>query len=352
MSTFLYTRASFDPKNQEGSVEAQKTVGLEYLACQGVLRDRLLDSMKREGKSQAQIDEALAKFPDREPVCKRLWNGQPFDPIVVENNCSAKLDLKERPSGGIMYHLLQPGDHVVVVRLDRLCRRFPEFVKLWEHWTQMGVTIHVVRFAAGFSGALDANNPVTKLLVYILEAFAEFEKALIRERTCEGKRRQKESGKRMSQYPGPGMKFVKERLGQREWAWMCRPDPEERRLIMRMLQWNEGGYSIEKIWKYLRDLEWTDENGVVQRGVRRQALRLKKNATKTNGHYSVNDYVDDPKHYVKWTYGMVEKAVGAAREWVRLGQEAEQKPEPEPPKENVDANPDDRGQRVQAQPVG
>jgi DNA invertase Pin-like site-specific DNA recombinase len=86
---------------------------------------------------------------------------------------------------------LQPGDVLVVTRLDRLARSTRDLLNVLEAVKQVG---------AGFRSLKDAwadtTTPHGQLMLTILGGLAEFERTLIRSRTGEGRERAKARGVR------------------------------------------------------------------------------------------------------------------------------------------------------------
>jgi DNA invertase Pin-like site-specific DNA recombinase len=86
---------------------------------------------------------------------------------------------------------LQPGDVVVVTRLDRLARSTRDLLNVMAAVTERG---------AGFRSLKDAwadtTTPHGRLMLTILGGLAEFERELIRARTGEGRERAKARGVR------------------------------------------------------------------------------------------------------------------------------------------------------------
>jgi len=76
---------------------------------------------------------------------------------------------------------LKPGDRLAVTKLDRFCRTAKEGLEHLDKLMEKGVEIEI------FNYGLFNNTPTGKLLITTLLAFAEFERALIAERTSEGR---------------------------------------------------------------------------------------------------------------------------------------------------------------------
>lgn len=75
---------------------------------------------------------------------------------------------------------LQPGDTLLVWRLDRLGRSIRHLIDLVEHLRERGVEFR------SLSEAIDTSTANGKLTFHIFTALAEFERDLIRERTRAG----------------------------------------------------------------------------------------------------------------------------------------------------------------------
>ena len=83
---------------------------------------------------------------------------------------------------------LQPGDVLVVTKLDRFCRSVKDGLGYIDLVREKGAIIHILNMG------IVENTPMGNLIVTQLLAFAEFERAMIKERTTAGKvvARQKE----------------------------------------------------------------------------------------------------------------------------------------------------------------
>lgn len=97
--------------------------------------------------------------------------------IFEEKASGAKAD---RPILAETLAYLRPGDTLVVWRLDRLGRSLKHLIA-----TVTGLEERDVAFASVTEG-LDTSTPGGKLVFHIFGALAEFERAMIRERTIAG----------------------------------------------------------------------------------------------------------------------------------------------------------------------
>ena len=89
----------------------------------------------------------------------------------------------KRPQFEALMSFVRNGDIVVVHSMDRLARNLDDLRCIVQTLTQRGVCIEFVKENLKFSGE---DSPMAVLMLSIMGAFAEFERALIRERQREG----------------------------------------------------------------------------------------------------------------------------------------------------------------------
>lgn len=87
----------------------------------------------------------------------------------------------ERPQFTEMLGKLQPGDTLVVTKLDRFARTASKGTELIRGLLQQGIKVHVLNMG------LIEDTPTGRLILNIMNSFAEFERDMIVERTQEGK---------------------------------------------------------------------------------------------------------------------------------------------------------------------
>ncbi len=89
----------------------------------------------------------------------------------------------QRPQLDALLGFVREGDTVVVHSMDRLARNLDDLRRLVQSLTQRGVRIEFVKEHLTFTGE---DSPMANLMLSVMGAFAEFERALIRERQREG----------------------------------------------------------------------------------------------------------------------------------------------------------------------
>lgn len=94
----------------------------------------------------------------------------------------------ERPALEELLAFVREGDTVVVHSMDRLARNLDDLRRLVQQLTKRGIRIEFVKECLTFTGE---DSPMANLLLSVMGAFAEFERALIPRtavrRHCAGK---------------------------------------------------------------------------------------------------------------------------------------------------------------------
>jgi len=143
-----------------------------------------------------------------------------------------------RPRLEELLSFVREGDTVVVHSMDRLARNLDDLRRLVQNLTQRGIRIEFVKEHLAFTGE---DSPMANLMLSVMGAFAEFERALIRERQREGialaKQRGAYRGRKKVLTPKQS-----EQMRQRAAAG------ESKAKLAR-----EFGISRETVYQYLRD---------------------------------------------------------------------------------------------------
>jgi DNA invertase Pin-like site-specific DNA recombinase len=107
-------------------------------------------------------------------------DGLKLDRVFIDK-ASGK-DIK-RPELEKLLAYVRAGDTIVVHSMDRLARNLDNLRQLVHTLTSRGVRVQFIKEGLTFTGE---DSPMSTLLLSVLGAFAEFERALIRERQLEG----------------------------------------------------------------------------------------------------------------------------------------------------------------------
>ncbi len=111
---------------------------------------------------------------------ERQLDGVEVDKLYVEKVSGKNLN---RPILEELLKYIREGDTLIVHSMDRLARDLIDLRKLVKELTLGGITIRFVKEGLVFTGE---DTPMANLMLSMMGAFAEFERALIRERQREG----------------------------------------------------------------------------------------------------------------------------------------------------------------------
>jgi len=117
-----------------------------------------------------------------------------LEQIPVDRTFTDKASGKDvaRPQLDALLRFAREGDTVVVHSMDRLARNLDDLRRLVKHLTGRGIRVAFVKEGLTFTGE---DAPMATLLLSVMGAFAEFERALIRERQREGSRSPSNGGR-------------------------------------------------------------------------------------------------------------------------------------------------------------
>lgn len=156
--------------------------------------------------------------------------------VVRDEGVSAGKPLSRRPGGGELLRRVGEGEAraVVAVKLDRLFRSASDALTVVETWQKGKVALHVIDLGGGQQMA--TGTAIGKLLLTVMAAVAEMERALVSERTK------------------AAMALVAERkhVGGVPYGWQVVegalvPEPGEQEVVGRMLELRELGGSCKTI---------------------------------------------------------------------------------------------------------
>ena len=107
--------------------------------------------------------------------------------IFIEKASGAQ---RERPELSAALDYIRQGDTLVVWKLDRLARSMRQLIETVEDLQSCGIELR------SLTESIDTATPGGRLVFHIFGALAEFERAVIRERTSAGLQAARERGKK------------------------------------------------------------------------------------------------------------------------------------------------------------
>lgn len=134
----------------------------------------------------------------------RQLEGEKLDRTFEDKVSGKSVD---RPQLQAMLDFVREGDTVLVHSMDRLARNLDDLRKMVRELTDRGVKIQFIKESLTFTGE---DSPMANLLLSVMGAFAEFERALIRERQLEGVAIAKKKGL----YKGRKPKFSEHQISE------------------------------------------------------------------------------------------------------------------------------------------
>lgn len=108
---------------------------------------------------------------------RRALEGAGIDRLFADQASGGRYDRAQLQA---MLEQLRPGDTVVVWKLDRLSRSLKDLLLIMERINKAGAAFK------SLTEAIDTATPAGEMLMGILGTFAQFERAMIRERTLAG----------------------------------------------------------------------------------------------------------------------------------------------------------------------
>jgi len=111
--------------------------------------------------------------------------GRQLDGIHLDRTFADSVSGKDtqRPQLEALLGFVRDGDTVLVHSMDRLARNLDDLRSIVRTLTARGVRVEFIKEQLTFTGD---DSPMANLLLSVMGAFAEFERALIRERQREG----------------------------------------------------------------------------------------------------------------------------------------------------------------------
>jgi DNA invertase Pin-like site-specific DNA recombinase len=108
-----------------------------------------------------------------------------LEDVDLDRTFSDKASGKDakRPQLEALMTFVRAGDTVVVHSMDRLARNLDDLRQIVQTLTRRGIRVEFIKEHLAFTGE---DSPMATLMLSVMGAFAEFERALIRERQREG----------------------------------------------------------------------------------------------------------------------------------------------------------------------
>ena len=165
--------------------------------------------------------------------------GGQLDQVPLDKVFTDKASGKDtkRPELDALLSFVREGDTVVVHSMDRLARNLDDLRSLVQKLTKRGIRIEFIKEHLMFTGE---DSPMANLMLSVMGAFAEFERALIRERQREGI----ELAKQRGAYRGRKKSLNSEQIDEMK---LRIAEGQQKTQVVR-----DFGISRETLYQYLR----------------------------------------------------------------------------------------------------
>lgn len=150
---------------------------------------------------------------------------------IIEVVSSSRKSKKNREIDSLL-EMIEDGDHIYIVKLDRLGRNTKEVLEIIDDIKNRNVVLHIIK--DNIIVDPKDTNPITTMFLTLLSAFAEMEIGFIRERTIIGLDKARREGK-----------LIGKQKGAISHNTQFEPFKEK------IFEWLELGLSYEKIIKHL-----------------------------------------------------------------------------------------------------
>jgi DNA invertase Pin-like site-specific DNA recombinase len=167
--------------------------------------------------------------------------GLTLERVFVDEDITARIPLRDRPQGRVLWDVMEAGDSVAFNKVDRVFRSVRDASDTVHCWQQKGIRAIIMDLG------IDLATPAGRMFFHQLAAFAEFEREMIGQRIREVFAYLKKHGRPFGNRPfgwqrdrpGKGAQFV--------------PCEQERALGHRICQLLDDGMSRREVWNLLWD---------------------------------------------------------------------------------------------------
>lgn len=180
-------------------------------------------SLSADNQRQSLLDHAAGK-------------GIVPDGVFIDEDVSGGRPIRQRPEGAKMFSLLQAGDRVVVLKLDRGFRNTVDALVTVSSYRELGVEFTFLDLG------IDTSTPTGWMMFTVFAAGAEYERARIAERVRDAWGYLRRNNKPYASARPWG--WVRAGRG-RDGHWV--PCPEERAVADQILAMRKDGLTWEKI---------------------------------------------------------------------------------------------------------
>lgn len=189
-----------------------------------------------------QADDGKSSLDQQRTKCAALAHVADceIDTFFADKGVSGSVKLSERPEGAKLLALLQPGDSVFALKMDRMFRDTEDALATSRCLKKRGVRLYLAD--VGADPVNSDEGGISKLYFTILAAMAEFERWRIAERMADGRKGKAAKGGHI----GGSRPFGFDVTGTGKSASLV-PRPDEQRAIALIREWHAAKLSMRAI---------------------------------------------------------------------------------------------------------
>jgi DNA invertase Pin-like site-specific DNA recombinase len=191
-------------------------------------------STDRQADGGISLDEQSRRVRGR-----ALEEGWSLSEIFIDAGVSGSVPLGQRPEGARLLAAITTGDAIVCPKLDRMFRSALDALTVIKDLQRRRISL----FLLDLGGDDVSGNGVSRMMLTMLSAFAEFERDRISERIKDSKRQLRATGMHQGGNRPFGWRVV--RRGKDEGKLV--PDPEEQRALEDIRRMKAEGASLRYI---------------------------------------------------------------------------------------------------------
>lgn len=163
----------------------------------------------------------------------------PAPEIYIDSGVSGSIDFKLRPKGKEIWDKIKLGDHIIVLKLDRISRSMNDFVFLMDYFKKKGIYFKCI------DPDIDTSSSFGVFMLHLLGSIAQLERALTIDRVKATIKKRQDENLCVGSVPFGWRKDENKKLIE---------EPNEQKIIKEIKQMSSDGLNNKKIADKLNSL--------------------------------------------------------------------------------------------------
>jgi putative DNA-invertase from lambdoid prophage Rac len=205
--------------------------------CYGYCR---ASTEEQETTLEAQQAQIAAMYHAKYKPKGYSWGG-----VYTDSGISGSVPLASRPAGRKLLLSVEPGDAILMQKIDRGWRSVADWASSGELFRRSQIGLAFVEHD------IDTSTTAGEAFAGIAAIFAQMERRMIGDRMRAFQAQRKRQGRPYTHSAPYGYRIVGDK-GNRQYA----PWPEQRAIGARILEWHEQGWKLRDILAHVTNLGW------------------------------------------------------------------------------------------------